>query len=76
MFPTLYINIQMNGKVKGFPIKVPIKEATILPLRIYAKITARKKWNPINGVNETIEPQAKPDEIAYGEAGIRANLNL
>ena len=50
----------MNGKVKGFPTKVPIKEATMLPLKIYAKITASKKWNPINGENETIEPQANP----------------
>ena len=50
----------MNGKVKGFPTKVPINEATILPLRMYAKMTARKKWNPINGVNDTIEPQANP----------------
>ena len=43
MFPTLYINIQMNGKVKGLPTKVPISEAIMLPLKIYAKITASKK---------------------------------
>ena len=50
----------MNGKVKGLPIKVPISEAIMLPLKIYAKITASKKWNPIKGENDTIEPQATP----------------
>ena len=50
----------MNGKVNGFPTNVPISEATILPLSKYAKKTASKKWNPKNGVNDTIEPQANP----------------
>ena len=61
--PILYIENQINGKVKGFPIAVPIKEAIIFPLTRNDITIARKKWNPIKGVNETIEPQAKPAEI-------------
>ena len=29
-----------------------------------AKITAKRKCNPRSGVKETIEPQAKPEDIA------------
>ena len=34
---------QIKGKVKGFPIKVPINEAIILPLKTKAKAIANKK---------------------------------
>ena len=50
----------MNGKVNGFPTNVPISEAIMLPLSKYAKKIASKKWNPINGVKDTIEPHANP----------------
>ena len=43
ILPILYINIQIKGKVKGFPIKVPINEAIILPLKTKAKAIANKK---------------------------------
>ena len=71
--PILYINPQINGNVRGFPITVPNKAAIKLPLIIKANITAKKKCNPSNGVNETIAPQAKPEEIAYVEPGSLAN---
>ena len=54
----------MNGKVRGFPTTVPIKAAIKLPLIKNAKITAKIKCNPRSGVKETIDPQAKPEEIA------------
>ena len=73
--PTLYINPQINGNVRGFPKTVPNKAAIKLPLIIKAKITAKKKCNPSNGVNDTMAPQAKPEEIAYVEPGSLANRN-
>ena len=73
--PRLYIKPQIKGKVRGFPITVPNKAAIKLPLIIKASITAKKKCNPSNGVNETMAPQAKPEEIAYVEAGSLANRN-
>ena len=62
--PILYIKPQINGNVIGLPTNVPSNAATKFPLIKYAKITASKKWRPNKGVNETIDPQAKPDEIA------------
>ena len=58
------MKLQMNGKVRGFPTTVPIKAATKLPLIKKAKITAKIKCSPKRGVKETIDPQAKPAEIA------------
>ena len=66
----------INGKVIGFPTTVPIRAAIKLPLIKKAKTTAKIKCNPKRGVNETIEPQAKPDETAYADAGNLANLSL
>jgi len=43
---------------------VPIKAAIKLPLIKKAKIIAKRKCNPRSGVKETIEPHAKPEEIA------------
>ena len=48
----------------GFPTTVPIRAAIKLPLIKNAKITAKMKCNPRSGVKETIDPQAKPEEIA------------
>ena len=73
--PILYIKPQINGNVRGFPITVPNKAAIKLPLIIKAKITAKKKCNPSNGVNDTMAPQAKPEEIAYVEPGSLVNRN-
>ena len=66
----------MSGKVTGLPTTVPIKAAIKLPLIKKAKTTAKIKCSPKSGVNETIEPQAKPEETAYGDAGNLANLSL
>ena len=45
-------------------MNVPIKDAITLPLIRKAKNIANKKWKPKSGVNETIEPHAKPEAIA------------
>ena len=66
----------MKGKVIGFPTIVPSKAAIKFPLNKQAKKIASKKCNPKSGVNETIEPHAKPEAIAYGDARKRASLSL
>ena len=58
------IPAQMKGNVQGLPIAVPIAEAMTLPRSIQARAAARTKWKPMNGVNETEAPQAKPQAMA------------
>ena len=64
----------IKGNVKGLPTTVPIIAAIRFPLIKKANIKAKTKWKPINGVNETIEPQAKPAEIEYIDASSLLNL--
>ena len=63
MIKFLYSMQLINGKVNGFPTAVPIMDAIRLPLITKATNNAKTKWNPINGVKETIEPHANPAEI-------------